>query len=426
MTDLGALDVRNTSRAPRTGQARQALGPLVLCVALASLSALGCSDAEKASDADETEGSQPAVVVSNRVCTGDECLMYLGAVPEVPSGELDRAKMLEFGGLVYVTLFDGRVYGYDPESAKMTKFVITGDFRLEPAGELSFADFGLTGGSAAYSQVVSASRAFSYLADAQTVVVWNPSTMEVERELPMPPELVREGLLANANPAVLAAGRVQWPVKWVDFDNLRFDSHAAVLSIDTETLEVELLEDPRAAVTSVLHATEGGDTLVFSDNCLGWFNLFGEAAGTTSPEAVLRVRSGRGFDPEYRVDLRAATGSPAVYGGWFLGDDAMLLRVWDPDVDPSSVLAEAGDYWSAEEFVSMMLVDLTSGTAERFDVPPRGGAGSTGDPTEVDGKVYVSVYRDGLDRTELFAVNAVGAEPAFSTQGDVLFMGRAR
>jgi hypothetical protein len=247
----------------------------------------------------------------------------------------------------------------------------------------------------------------------------------VESEIPVP-QALRNGIAADPNPAVLADGRVQWPVKWVDWDNLRFDNHAAVLSIDTETLAVEILEDPRAAVTIVLHATEGGDTLVLSDNNLGWFNLFGEAAGTTSPEAVLRVRGGRDFDPGYRVDLRAATGSPAVYGGWFLGDSAMLLRVWDPDVDPSSLLADAGGYWSAEEFVSMMLVDLTSGTAERFDVPPRGGAGSTGDPTQVDGKIYIPVYHDGGNRTELFAVTTEGAKSAFSTLGDVLFMGRAR
>lgn len=393
---------------------------------------VGCNDgvtileADGAGDADEVEGSQPAVVIANRVCTADECSMYLGAFPEVPSSELDRRAMLEFGSLIYVNLFDGRVYAYDQESLTLKKFVITDDFLLEPAGELSFAAFGLTGTSEAYSRVVSASRAFSYLMDAQTIVVWNPSTMEVEREIPMPAELVRNGIPANANPAVLAAGRVQWPVKWVDFDDMRFDNHAAVLSIDTETLAVEILEDSRAAVTSVLRATEGGDTLLLSDNLAGWFNIFGEAAGKTSPEAVLRVRAGGGFDSRYRVDLRAATGSPAVYGGWFLDDNAMLLRVWDPDVDPSSVMTEAGDYWSAEEFISLMIVDLESGSAEPFDLPPRGGAGSTGDPTEVDGKVYISVYRDGLDRTELFAVTTAGAEPAFSTLGDVLFMQRAR
>jgi hypothetical protein len=249
--------------------------------------------------------------------------------------------------------------------------------------------------------------------------------MEVESDIPIP-ELLREGIAADPNPAVLAAGKVQWPVKWVDWDNLRFDSHAAVLTIDTETFAVEILEDSRAAVTSLLHATESGDTLVLSDNSLGWFNLFGEAAGKTPPEAVLRVRDGRDFDPGYQVDLRAATGSPAIYGGWFLDDDAMLLRVWDPDVDPASVLTDARDYWSAEEFVSMMLLDLKSGTAERFDVPPKGGAGSTGDETQVDGKVYISVYHDGVSRTEMFAVTAEGAQPAFSTRGDVLFMGRAR
>ena len=398
------------------------LCPLVLCVALASL-AIGCAEDDGAVEADAAEGSQPAVVIGNRVCSAGECLMYLGAVPEVPSGELDRAKMREFGGLLYVTLFDGRVYSYDPESATLTKFVITEDFLLEPAGELSFAAFGATS-SPAYSLVASASRAFSYLRNSQTIVVWNPSTMEVEREIVVP-ELLRNGIAADPNPAVLAAGRAQWPVKWVDYDNMRFDSHAAVLTIDTETLAVEILEDPRAAVTSVLHATEGGDTLALSDNFCGWFNLFGEVTGTTSPEAVLRVRAGKDFDPDYRVDLRAATGSPAVYGGWFLGDDAILLRVWDPDVDPS-LLTEAGDYWSAEEYISMMIVDLTSGTAEQFNVPPRGGAGSTGDPTQVDGKVYVSVYHDGGNRTEMFAVTTMGAEPAFSTRGDVLFMGRAR
>jgi len=47
------------------------------------------------------------------------------------------------------------------------------------------------------------------------------------------------------------------------------------------------------------------------------------------------MHAGATFDSEYRVDLRTATGSPAVDGGWFLGDNAMLLRVWDPDVDSS-------------------------------------------------------------------------------------------
>jgi hypothetical protein len=158
----------------------------------------------------------------------------------------------------------------------------------------------------------------------------------------------------------------------------------------------------------------------------GYLNFFGEAAGKLPPEAVLRVRNGRDFDPDYRVDLRKATGSPAIYGGWFLGDNAMLLRVWDPDVDPSSSLKEPDDYWNAEEFVSMMIVDLKSETAERFDVMPKGGAGSTGDPTTVDGKAYIAVYRDDQSRSEMFAVTTEGAESAFSTLGDVLFMERAR
>jgi hypothetical protein len=431
MTHLAALNVHNTSRVDPTGKPRtipgtvgESLGSLALCVALTSLAASGCAETDKASEVDEADGSQPAVVIGNRVCTAEECAMYLGAFPEVPSGELDRATMREFGALVYVTLFEGRVYSYERESGTLTKFVITSDFRLEAAGELSFAAFGAAD-SPAYSQVASATRAFSYLRSAQTIVVWNPSTMEVEREIPTP-EIVRDGVALELNPPVLAAGRVQWPVKWVDYDKLRFDSHAAVLAVDTDTLAVEILEDPRAAVTSVLHATESGDTLVLSDNYSGFFNLFGEAAGTTSPEAVLRVRAGGDFDSEYRVDLRTATGSPAVYGGWFLGDNAMLLRVWDPDVDPSSLLTDPNDYWSAEEYISMMLVDLMSGTAEPFAVLPRGGAGSTGDLTEVDGKVYISVYSEGGGRTEMFAVTPAGAEPAFSTLGDVLFMGRAR
>lgn len=402
----------------------QSFGPLVLCVALTSLAASGCSGAEEAGEADAAEGSQPAVAIGNRVCTADECLMYLGAFPGVPSGEFDRAKMLEFSGVLNVTLFEGRVYSYERETGELAKFVITDDFRLEQAGKLSFASFGAAG-AAARSLVASASRAFSFVRNAQTIFVWNPSTMELEREIVVP-ELLRDGIAADTNPPVLAGGRVQWPLKWVDWDNVRFDDHAAVLSIDTETLGVEILEDDRAAATVLLHATEHGDTLVLSDNVSGWMNLFGEAAGTTSPEAVLRVGADGDFDTDYYVDLRAATGSPAVYGGWFLSDNSMLLRVWDPDVDPSSVLADPSDYWSAEEFVSMMMVDLESGTAERFDVLPKGGAGSTGDETEVDGRVYISVYYDGLDRTEMFAVTPQGAESAFSTGGDVLFMGRAR
>lgn len=431
MTYSAARNVLQTSPVDLTGKPRampgrvgSSLGSLALCVALTSLSASGCSGADEAGKANDADESQPAVVIGNRVCGADECQMYLGAFPDVPTGELDRTKMREFGGLLYISVFEGRVYSYDRESAKLTKFVITDDFGLEEAGELSFAGFGAAG-SPAYSQIVSATRAFSYVASAQTIVEWNPSTMEVEREVPTP-ELVRDGIAVDLNPPVLTAGRVQWPAKWVDFDNLRFDHHAAVLSIDVETLAVELLEDSRASITSSLHATESGDTLVLSDNLCGYFNLFGEAAGQTSPESVLRIDAGGEFDAGYRVDLRSATGSPAVYGGWFLGDDAMLLRVWDPDVEPSSLLTEPGDFWSAEQFVSMMLVDLTSGTAERFDVLPKGGAGSTGDLTEVDGKTYISVYRDEGGQTDMFAVTAEGADLAFSTLGDVLFMGRAR
>jgi hypothetical protein len=406
-------------------ESQRPLGPLLLGVALASLAALGCSDSDDAGKSIEGEGSQPAIVVGNRVCTADECLMYLGAVPEVPTEELDNSKMLELSGVVWLTLFEGRVYSYDPESAKLTKYIIKSDFLLEPAGVLSFADFGATG-SAAYTQMASATRAFSYVGgSSQTIVVWNPTTMEVEREVPMP-ELIRDGMEADANPPVVVAGQVQWPLKWSNFGEMRYVHQAAVLTIDTESLEVEVLEDDRSAFTSVLRATKGGDTLAFSDNLCGWFNLFGEAAGKTPPESVLRVKAGKEFDPDYQVDLRAATGSPAVYGGWFLGDNSLLVRAWDPDVDPSSVLTEAGDFWGAEEFVSMMLVDLTSGTAEKFDVPPRGGAGSTGDPTEVDGKVYIPVYHDEGNQTEMFAVTAEGAELAFPTNGDVLFMGRAR
>src|SRR5262245_19692388 len=192
MTYLATLNGLNTSRVERTGKPQaipgtlgQSLGPLVLCVAFTSLAAIGCSGDDEAGEADGGEGSQPAVVIGNRICTADECLMYLGAFPDVPSGELDQAKMIEFSGLAYVSLFEGRVYSYERESGKLTKFIITDDFLLEPAGELSFEAFG-PAGSPARSLVASPSRAFTYLRDPLTIVVWNPSTMEVESEIPMP------------------------------------------------------------------------------------------------------------------------------------------------------------------------------------------------------------------------------------------------
>lgn len=58
------------------GNVGQSIGRLVLSVVLAALPAMACSAADGAAETDAAEGSQPAVVVANRVCT-DECSMYL-------------------------------------------------------------------------------------------------------------------------------------------------------------------------------------------------------------------------------------------------------------------------------------------------------------------------------------------------------------
>ena len=125
---------------------RRAL-PLVIAAAT------GCGS-EAAEPEDDTAGSQPAILVGVIVDDPDARNIYVGAVPDVPEGELDYSGYLELGN-VDLSTYGGWVFAWEREASTLTRFGVRADFSLFPVG--SSSAFRITAAAASSSAVSSRS-----------------------------------------------------------------------------------------------------------------------------------------------------------------------------------------------------------------------------------------------------------------------------
>jgi hypothetical protein len=364
---------------------------LIAFVGLAIVAGAGCgSDAKDPSS--DTAGTQPAVLVGVIVDNPDGRNIYVGAVPDVPDGELDYSSYLEFGN-VDISTYGGWVFAWEREAATLTRYSVREDFSLFQDGEkLSFLSYGgggeFVGGELAF---ISATRAYTLSSELDVVVVWNPTSMEITGTIPMQPPDVPEGFASFAHHPAVVGDKVIWEIVSNNYEAKEIH-HSVMLAVaSTETDEpVRYVTDERCAGANGGHMDERGDYYVRADGYWGHYAAYGDQASEVQT-CVLRLRAGESeFDPEYMVSMESLTGSRINWPWFHVEGTRYIAWAWDTN---ETLPEDPGDYWLSRSF-KPLLVDLEQGTSEPYP--------------DLEGTIIVSSTERDLDGVKYYEWSKVG------------------
>ncbi|MCU0673399.1 MAG: hypothetical protein MUE69_11470 [Myxococcota bacterium] len=345
---------------------RRSVGISTSSVGLLVALALACSgDDEPTLEVDA--GPRSGVVFFSLTEGPEGRTGYLRELSSLDVGEVDNADATEITGnaRVYVP-GDGRVFVGSGEAPTVTEHVRDERGRLVPRRVVSLASF-VSGGAPFGHVFVSADRALLF---ADDVVIWNPTEMILEGTTSLD-DAVREGRAPSAGVGVRRGDRLYVPVSYAPFPNV--DDRMYVLVLDAEGAVIDVLEDDRGQQTGALELADDGTIYVASDN---GYVLPRFGTELVRPSVVLRILpDADGFDPEWSIDLRAATGGDDATGFEYVGGDRGFVLVHERALVPAGAEEDPRLHYESRSSRWWSL-DLTSGEASRLDTIPAVASGS--------------------------------------------------
>jgi Domain of unknown function (DUF4374) len=369
--------------------------------------------------ASSAAGAAPAVMLSVIATNPDERLTYVGAFPEVPSGEVGTDGMLEFGDAYYYA-FNGGVFVYEREQATVTRYDVSDSYQLIRGKTVSFVNFGFTSG--ADLSFVAPDRAYAMVGAQNLVIAWDPARMEITGTFPA-------GLPTHADldtypaPIGVSGSNMYWALLSQNYDALQlYPRNVVAIAPAGADGPVTLVEDDRCVPALGGYIMTNGDIYLVGGADADAIAAYNPSAAYPSP-CIVRIRAGATeFDPDYYVNLRQATGSPSIVGTWRINDESVLARVWDPTEPLPPVI---DDYWAGQSFISKS-IDLATGAATDFPALAKGGF-SSNIQDRIDGATYFSLPRADGSADVAYRLLPAGIEEAFSIPGAGYWgMGRVR
>jgi hypothetical protein len=358
----------------------------------ASLVACGSDDDKNA----EPGAEQPhAYVVSREVTTGSGTSeTAITVLADTEKQTIDDATGITVPGYSQAFTELGYVFATNNEDVSLTRYEVSSTNELVNPQVLSFASYGSEVGQA---YVFSSTRAYMTTADG-ALVVWNPTTMEIEEDVLLQ-GLERGGKLGTSitgrdatvaiNESARTTGLLNLPIAWSDWTNAAVEPVLAILSISTTDASDQVLAVSDCSAYS-LWVMNGRDDNLYVMGSPAWGPFYHHGEGVPS-SAVARFLTGtREFDDGYCQSVPELTGGNQ--GGIALqyGKGQFLLRAIDEDTaTASSADTYFGDISSSCSFYQGNIAD--DGELTLTEAPGMGVDGACfGGFFSVDGAPYFS------------------------------------
>ncbi len=334
--------------------------------------------------------------------------------------EIDLGSAREYNGRATVGTVGNWLFVMDGEQPILERFSVGAGGSLTLDAQLSFANFGMPYWTidAWGNTMVSPTKAYFSNAGDGSLIVWNPTTMEIVREIPLP-TLASADMELQSGPAYLRGDRVFRLFSWANFDTFEFSREPQQLGVyDTETDELlALVEDNRCpAVYSEPFADESG-ALYFSNHV--WSPM--ETLVKGAPQScALRVLAGEtAFDPDWQLKYADFAGGREGAVLRYLGNGQGLADIFHAErvaitsgTDPSE-LGESSNW-------RLWTVDLNAGTGapiEGLDFKPGGY-----NDVHVGGRTFILLPSDDYARTTGYELVNGAAIRRFGIQGSTYHM----
>jgi hypothetical protein len=182
---------------------------------------------------------------------GEEALGYISFFDKLEGQTVDFERAREFSGQADLWVVGNTAFIADDETLEVSRFEVKNKKLADRAdGKLNFSATGQSSVGFWKNKFVSAERAY-YFNEPSEIVVWNPSTLEIEGTIALPELPERNGLTPypaySDRATVLRGNKLYWPVYYTSEadDFFKYDGKSELLVIDTERNEVlEKLELP--------------------------------------------------------------------------------------------------------------------------------------------------------------------------------------
>lgn len=363
----------------------------------------------------------PAVMVASALLAPDTINVYVGAFPELPTGELDYSRMREFGNANVYTAFG---YIFVEEAGVVSRFTVDANHQLVEGPRMTWANFGLAEANQSYVLVASPTRAYAFVPPLGLVVVWNPQAMEIVSTLPLDLPTPPDGFETYAYDGVVRGDQVIWTVITANWETYEMDP-GVLLAVTDATVDapVTFVRDDRCLGGGTSRLDADGTLYLQAGGNLGIFVAYSQEPDVRT--CMLRMKPGETtIDPDYLVDYQQLTGSYVSYPWVHVAGSQHLVKRWDPAVPFPE---DPGEYWD-NAAISPFLVDTASGEMTPYPEVARG-LYTSGIPFVVDGVSYFEVSETGAveDGTaDVVALTPQGPVPQFHMRGNLSALGRIR
>lgn len=392
----------------------------------------GCSDETDSGDEEITTASEhPLVILTERV-VNDLSIHYLHVVNEWPkSGKLDYKKAVELGPPGVMHVEGSVIYFYHAEKGEIERFTVDEKLRVKGGKTVSFVAYGIKGFD---PEPIWASEDLAFMVDEKTAQVarFNPTTMKIETVEPVDPAVLeRDGLKVQFQLGVAAGGRVFTAVNWRSWDTNDVYT-AAVLGVfneDDTKGGPALIEDKRCAA-SVAVGPFVEDTYVYAiGDGVNGFDILANPKMSNNPQCVVRMPiDGDAFEEDFFIDIQEVTGSPAIFMAYPMDGHKLLVSMWNPDVEVSTVKKDpqkADWFWKRPPYYIYAIIDMETKDVTRVDGLEQA-AMSSPKVLIVDKRNYVQTFREdhGSDVHRIDPDGSVTKVLENASSTNVQFIGR--
>ncbi|MBZ4417942.1 MxcI [Myxococcus sp. RHST-1-4] len=319
-------------------------GGLVACAAL-----LGVACGEDGPPGPTEPATQPQYLIHSAVQTDGTRMNYFTLVDSLDQAtQLDYSKSLELPGRP--RLYAAQGIGFfaigGGEAPTITRYELK-DGRLVAGSSISLQAQGVRAMGAQAVLFVSATKAY-YKDDAQAqIIVWNPTEMAIEKTLPLPRELVKQGYVTSLSQWASRAGEAYFTVGWTTPTYDRVLPGTVLVRLDTATDELTQVPDERCR--DINKTARLGDTLYFFSgviNGLGHTAYGAENGG--QQDCILRISPGqRTFDADYVGTVAPALGDNKVGTVIAVTEDGKAwVQAADTTITPSAPGTTYSEWYS--------------------------------------------------------------------------------
>jgi len=382
-------------------------------LAVLALAATGCGSG---GDDDSGPVLDTSFVIANEIYTADSSTTYINVLGSLDNVAIDPGRAVEFaGGRATIATHAGWLFVAPPDRPVITRYAISDTGALVAEGEISFANYGL---EFVYIDewaltFISATKAYLTNFDDGSIIVWNPTTMELTGEIPPLQSLVRPNLSLNNSGTVVRGNRMFQIVFWSDWEAYATstEQYLAVYDTDTDT-NIALVPEQRCPGLSNRVDRDEAGNLYFSN----WVWNVSETLIRGAPSScALRIPpDAETFDPAWIHDFRQSTEGREAAMYAYLGDGKGLLNVfhservtYDGNSDPAE-LAQTPNWrlWS---------VDAAGGVG----APVEGSDWMTGGAStfHLDGRAFVFTPSADYATTQISEIVDGRSVPAFEVAG---------